>query len=390
MSKLIITVILILVLAIIGVIVYAAFSGGVSGPANGAASAISMNKGVLVSYDAGDSWQFKNKIDKKKNISSMSVLDFKIDYVNKDIFYLAASKNGIYKTLDGGENWFKLNDFSKNLVLYSTINSIALIKNDSNIVFIGGIQNNQGVVLKSDDAGKNFQIKYSVPNKNYAVIGVAVDSVDSKIIYVAQDDGLLLQSIDAGNSWKIIHDFKMGIDKLIVDENDSRRIYSVLNNGNIFSSFDRGINWKMISLKQIKSVSVGPNINLLKLSFAKLSLGAIFDAYKYSNLKKTLFLDNSRPNILYSIFDGEINKSADFGNTWQKLNFVVQKDKVFISAVSPDPYNSAILYLTAGKYFYKSLDNGEHWAVIPIPVAGVASGIYVDPRDPRRIIITIK
>jgi len=388
MSKLIITVILILVLAIISVIIYAAFSGGLKGPA----TAFSMNKGILVSYDRGETWQFKNNIDNKKSISNLSVLDFKIDYNNKDIFYLATSKNGIYKTINSGNNWFKLNDFSKNLNPYSTINSIALVKNDSNLIYIGGIQNNQGIVLKSEDAGKNFQVKYLVPNKNYAVTGIAIDSTDSKIIYIAQDDGLLLQSVDTGNSWKMIHDFKIGIDKLIVDENDSRRIYVVLSNGNIFSSFDRGISWKMISLKQIKPIfeNTKPDINLLKLSFSKLSLSAILDAYRYSNLKKTLFLDNFRPNILYSVFDGEIRKSIDFGNTWQELNFLVQKDKVYISAVATDPYNSAVLYLTAGKYFYKSLDNSEHWIVTLIPIGGIASGIYIDSREPQRIIITIK
>ncbi len=385
MYRAIIIVLIILILAIISVVAYASFSGGISGPAN-----IKLGKGVLISEDFGTSWKFKNKIDERKNLSSVSVLDFKIDYNDPNIFYLSASKNSVYKTVNGGETWFKLNDLNQALTSYATIYSIALSKANSNLIFLGGIQESQGLILKSEDGGRHFNVVYLVPNKKYSITSVVVDFFNPQIVYAGGEDGVLLQSLDGGISWKKLKQFNSAISTIINEIENPKRFYIILDDGSVLTSIDKGLNWNSINVKTDKSVIKEPGINLAALSFSKLTFESFLEAFRLNNNKRNLFIDTAKPNILYAVFDNEIYRSINYGQSWQKLNFIMPKEKIYISAIGTNPINPLMLYLVAGKYFYKSSDGGENWTVSRISISGVVSSIITDPRNPNKIIITIK
>jgi photosystem II stability/assembly factor-like uncharacterized protein len=66
---------------------------------------VGMWGGIIKSVDGGDTWQTMNKGLKNKNINALTM-----DPTNSSILYAGTIGEGVYKTIDGGLNWFPIND----------------------------------------------------------------------------------------------------------------------------------------------------------------------------------------------------------------------------------------------------------------------------------------
>lgn len=310
--------------------------------------------GVFRSLDRGENWEQKVAIDKKQTIATASILTITIDPRNEKIIYLGTRAEGIYKSMDGGEIWYHLNDPRQNLDNRANVYDIAVDSQNSGNIFIGAYQNRFGRLLRSGDAGKNWEEVYRVSREGYAVFVVEIDPFDSAVIYMGTAEGGLLKSVDYGKNWKIIRWFDDVISDIKVNPyNDSEVFVGTYQKG-VYKTNNKGQTWRKLE-------------NL--------------SAFSESNETEVLVMDKKNPNTLYSGSKTGLLKSEDGGENWQKINIVIPPESLPIQAIALDPWDSMRLYYSAGNVIYSTNDSGRTWAVHPLVSQKNVNVIAINPID---------
>ena len=209
----------------------------------------------------------------------------------------------------------------------------------------GGGSGTRGV-LKSDDAGRNFQASNQIDQKhNIGGVSVNILTFDSKnpdTIYLGSASGIH-KTEDSAKSWRQI---LTGINVLDLasDPGKSEIIYAVGiagSNGKIIKSPDGGNTWADIYTEPSRSNAV---------------------------VSITLSRVNSRI-VLAGLANGEIIRSTDEGQTWQAVTDL-QDNFVRIRAYD----NNTIYALALNKGIYKSTDQGSTWVNYAITDVSAGNG----------------
>ncbi len=316
--------------------------------------------GIWRSLDRGENWEQKVAISKNQTIATSNVSTISLDPRDPKIIYLGTRGEGIYKSMDGGEVWYHLDDLN-NLALDKRANvyDIAIDARDTNIIYAGVYQNRLGRLLRSGDAGKNWQEVYRVSREQYAVFAVEIDSYDPSVVYVGTAEGGLLKSIDYGKSWKVIKWFDDVITDIKVDPYDTRTVFVSTFRKGVYKTVDKGGSWQ--------------------------ELAGLKNFPKEIEEMQVLVMDNKNPNVLYLGAKYGLLKSFDGGQNWQKVNIVIPPNSVSVSAIALDPLTSAFLYYAAGNVIYRTQDNGQTWTVHPIASTKKVKDIAIDPHGPQVI-----
>ncbi|GEM_PF-2113298 len=312
------------------------------------------DKGLYISYDAGNSWinYGLSSYIQKVSISP----DSKIIYA-LSTFYL-------YKSNDYGKTWqnitpkldiYYLNTFSFNLenplniflssysydntlpqLLYSEnggslwkeiklaniekdsyIYSIEFDPNNSKIIYISGYYTG---IYKSDDGGKSFK-KINSPLRE--VYKIKVNPNDSKILYVNTYSELYI-SKDSGTSWKRIYNGE-DINDFYFDKIITEKIYLMLQSGEgLLVTEDEGFIWnlknyrintnKILGISTYNDTLIQTNSGLYKFEgdqWTKLR-------EEHSNWGKLLINKNYSNEIFY-YNDYSINYSNNGGLSWKNV-----------------------------------------------------------------------
>ncbi|MBI2968607.1 MAG: PKD domain-containing protein, partial [Bacteroidetes bacterium] len=148
--------------------------------------------GVLKSTDGGATWNATGlswTVNQGRRISKM------IMHPSNSSIILAATSNGVYKTINGGTSWTQ--------ELVANIKDIEFKPGDPTVVYAARI-----AFYKSTDTGDNFsQITSGVPTSNVGRFAIGVTANDATYVYLLAsndtDDGLLgvYRSTDSGNNF---------------------------------------------------------------------------------------------------------------------------------------------------------------------------------------------
>ena len=181
---------------------------------------VSSGYGVWKSLDAGKTWKFSG-LKNSRHIPRIS-----IDPNNHDIVYAGVLGNiykpsderGLYKSVDGGENWKKIlyanEDSGVVDLIIDPTNSRIIYASTWNVrrtpysLSSGG----EGSALwKSEDSGntwKEISLNKGFPDSTLGIIGVTVSPVNNEKVWAIvenKDKGGLYLSNDGGQSWKLIN-----------------------------------------------------------------------------------------------------------------------------------------------------------------------------------------
>lgn len=185
---------------------------------DGLRSNVISGKGMYKSIDAGKTWEHIGL----KDVGQIGAVE--IDPTNNNIVWVAAignafrpnSERGIYKTIDGGQNWEKVL-FVSDKVGFA---DLELLPGNPNIVYaaawkgerkpwtiISGGENNEGGIYKSINGGKDWvKLDKGLPKGLIGKIDLAVSAVNSSILYAVieapEKEGGLYKSVDQGKSFK--------------------------------------------------------------------------------------------------------------------------------------------------------------------------------------------
>ena len=181
---------------------------------------VSSGYGVWKSLDAGKTWKFSG-LKNSRHIPRISIDPNNHDIVYAGVLgniYKSSDERGLYKSVDGGENWKKIlyanEDSGVVDLIIDPTNSRIIYASTWNVrrtpysLSSGG----EGSALwKSEDSGntwKEISLNKGFPDSTLGIIGVTVSPVNNEKVWAIvenKDKGGLYLSNDGGQSWKLIN-----------------------------------------------------------------------------------------------------------------------------------------------------------------------------------------
>jgi photosystem II stability/assembly factor-like uncharacterized protein len=150
-----------------------------------------MSYGIVKSINKGENWTYINNglESTYKNVNCIAVHP-----TDPELVYIGTLNSGIYKTVDGGNLWFKSSDG----LIVSDVRTIAIDYANPNVLYAG---TQRGGVYKSTDAGQNWlPILYGM-DPEAAIRSVVIDPTNSQTVYAGDWLSGVYRSLDAGQTW---------------------------------------------------------------------------------------------------------------------------------------------------------------------------------------------
>jgi photosystem II stability/assembly factor-like uncharacterized protein len=231
-------------------------------------------RGVFKTTDGGANWTKVLYIDERTGCS-----DLIIDPRNPDKLFASmwqhrrwpwsfksgGPSSGLYRTLDGGNNWQQLD--SDDGLPKGEIGRIGLAISESspNVVY-ALTEAKKSVLLRSDDGGYSFTTvnkKDGIAPRPFYFCDIRVDTLDPNRIYsmhtvidVSNDGG---RSFETLVGWDAAHPDHHS---MWIDPTNPQRIV-IGNDGGVYTSQDRGVTWRFcrnLPLAQFYHVAVDNNV----------------------------------------------------------------------------------------------------------------------------------
>jgi photosystem II stability/assembly factor-like uncharacterized protein len=327
--------------------------------AQGAQYGASEDRGVYKTSDGGKTWSKILFVDNITGASSLSM-----DMNNPRILYAAmwqhrrfpwliesgGKNSGLYKSLDGGNNWTKLEkglpkEFGKAGISVSRANS-------ERVFAVIEAEGKKGGVYRSDDAGKIWkQVNKNRVNiaRSWYYMEIFADPQNENTVYVL--NAPVMKSIDCGKSFK----------NIAVPHGDNHHLWiNPTNNKNLINSNDGGANISFNSGKSWSTQTNQPTAQFYRV-----------------------ITDNLMP---YNIYGGQQDNSTmaiasrtnDGGIDWKDWYAVAGGESAFIAF---DPDNPTTVYggTYQGNISKWNKDSKEHKSIKQYPELGLS----IAPKDAK-------
>lgn len=341
---------------------------------------INNDQGIFKSVDGGKTWEHKINVEGGDFLDGIVITAIKIDPKDNQVLYVGTDGNGLYKTENGADVWTKVVDASNVLSPTATINDIAIEKTNNKIIYLAATNNGIGVVLKSEDGGKNWQEKYITNENNKTVHAVEIDPLSPNVIYIGTAQGGLIKSSNRGGNWETVHWFDVGteVQDILIDyKNDNGIILKT--SVSIMKTTNMGKDWEDLGPKILADV---PGIVIANIN--------------------SITLHPYNPIIMYATYLNLVIDSKDGGNHWEKLNTITPAQTAIGTApqVKKIGLSGDKVYYGAGNALYKSDDAGKTWSSYAISIKGdvrytesdytnpdviYVGSFYTPPPPPKRV-----
>ncbi|WP_343487865.1 thrombospondin type 3 repeat-containing protein [Allomuricauda sp. d1] len=294
-----------------------------------------------------------------------------VDPNNENTWYAGAPAGGIWKSTDAGSSWVNLFDDFPQI----GVSGIAIDSNNSNIVYIATGDDDasdsfSAGVFKSLDGGLTWNetgINPSNQNDFDVLNEIVIDPTDSNIVWVAGSNGLL-KSENGGDTWQVkrsgnITDFKL-------KPGDANTIYAVGGNTGAASSDP--------SARYFKSTDGGDTFTQIE------------DILPTSGGRMVLGVSAADPSVVYVLVADTIGnnsaylglfKSTDSGDTFTETdnatNIFESTQAWFDLAMEVDPADADVVY-TGCLNIWKSTDGGDSFSQLNRWFANTPSYTHAD------------
>ena len=308
-------------------------------------------------------------------------------------YYFGATGGGLWKTTNGGTDWFPVTDGQINA---ASVGAIGVCQSNPDILYIGtgegqfrGTMSMGDGVYGSTDGGKNWSyLGLNSKTGQTAISRIRIDPENCQRIYVsvmgdpwgANAERGIYRSVNGGKKWKKIlyKNDETGAADLNIDPHNPKIIFATLwdmerkpwvaNSGGpdsgLYRSKDGGDNWQKITKK---------------LPLSKGRIGKIGVA-----------VSGADSNRIYAIVEhehGGLFRSDNGGDSWVHINksrTLIDRAEYYIR-VAADPTDKDIVYVLVGSGFYKSIDGGLTFKAIKVP-HGDNHDLWIDPQNNSRMI----
>lgn len=312
---------------------------------------------VWVSRDRAGTWQqfaLMPTIQGVKNLGDLSLNLLVFDPQDPEIIYWGAGDFGLLVSYDAGRSWQE----TKGL-LRARVNDLVVDPSARNIVY-ASIGNR---IFKTTDCCYSWQDIY-IDASGSIINALALDPANPFRILAGLADGRLIRSEDAGLNWSVFHDFKTSIKQILYNPREPRIIYVGTNSEGIFRSGDAGSSWE--KNQALEKISGAKRFHygffdetqrdalyvLTDAGFLR-SNEEINEWQEYKLLtppgrvRITAFTANPiNPNQVYYATESTFYKSENGGQTWITQEMPTTSRPVYLTTY---PANPNILYMGAAK-----------------------------------------
>ncbi len=312
-------------------------------------------------------------------------------------FYFGAAGGGVWKTLDGGNNWQSISDSTFGS---SSVGTIAIAPSDANIIYVGmgeaeirgNITSGDGI-YKTLDGGKTWQ--HVGLRHSWAIGRIVVHPKNSDIAFASalgnpfgryknaksNSDRGIFRTLDGGKNWiKILdtpNDSTGGIEVALDPSNPNivyaslwncvRNHYSMSSGGagsGLFKSVDGGNSFKNIS--QNPGLPTGL-IGKIEVAIAPQNPSRLFAMVENKN--------------------GGLFRSDDGGESWTRINSDpnLKQRPWYFSEIVPDPSNPDGIYVMNVGFWYSS-DGGKTFKNINVG-HGDTHDLWINPKNPQILVL---
>jgi photosystem II stability/assembly factor-like uncharacterized protein len=297
---------------------------------------------------------------------------------------------GLRKSTDGGGTWTNIS-----LGSVSTVNRVLFHPTAPGTVFVGvqGSYEAQGV-WKTTDGGTTW----TRPLGLYGYATIVFHPTDPSMMYAV--GGQFHRSTDGGDNWSPANAGLPGYSQaLAIDPNTPTTLYVADTNGGIYKTINAGDNWALsLGPKWCQTVAVAPNSHVfagttLEGHFKSTDSGATWNSIgPGAGSVPALAADPRNPGTLYAAAGmSRMQKSTDGGLSWAAVHngLPMVAYSSGAQAVAVARSGPAAVYAGLKEGFYKSTDGGSSWtntgAGIPAPTSPPLLAIAVDPITPSTV-----
>jgi photosystem II stability/assembly factor-like uncharacterized protein len=254
----------------------------------------------------------------------------------------AGTNEGLYRTLDCGDNWDRLESPMNTVVIWSLL----IDRRHPETIFAG---TRPAHVFRSTDGGRSWiklpatferDCKGLIFNRLTTLIS---DPIDPDTVWVGVEIGGIQMSRDRGESWTTVNNGLSSLDihglAIVAGSDQSRRILATTNN-DMNASDDDGGSWE------------------------PLRMAGKFDRAYF----RGIFQKPGEPNVLL-IGNGDgppgsvgtIWRSSDFGRTWSEALLPGLANSTIWGFASYEGVPNRMLAYSVSGELYRSMDSGKKW-----------------------------
>ena len=389
---------------------------------------VGIGHGVYLSENGGEKWKYMG-LKSSEHISKIIISpnDPNLIFVaSQGPLWSSGGERGLFRSIDGGKNWKNVLDINK----WTGVTDIVIDKNDPNILYAATWQRHRNVaaymgggpgtsIYKSIDSGISwFKIDVGLPESNLGKIGLAISPFDSSIIYAAIETdrrkGGVYKTTNSGGSWVKMSDTVSGAtgphyyQELVASPHVFDKIY--LMDTNVQVSENGGKDFYMMneSDKHVDNHSLtfkmsDPNYLLIGTDGGIYESFDDTDSWKFvANLPLTQFyklaVDDAYP--FYNIYGGTQDNNTQGGPSRTLKRSGITNSDWFVllggdgHQPATEPGNPNIVYAQSQQGNIHRIDrtNGEATFIKPQNEVGQAyerfnwdAPILVSPHDPKTL-----
>ncbi len=271
---------------------------------------------------------------------------------NGATIYAGSVSGGVWKSTDGGTNWFAMNG---NLQNYA-IGSMAMHPSNPDILYVGtgeGFEYTRSLrgdgIFKTTDGGMTWTVLSGTTGWE-SVNRIAIDPNDPDKILVAASGGIM-RTVNGGNNWSLVRAGDKSLHVAFHPTDSMKAIGEIREviNGNISHravySTDGGEEWQDASRD-------GTEFKLTGL------------AYLNGSKRIELAYSRSNPNIVYALHPEGIARSTDGGASFTTVNSTsLGGVSVYFNALWVSPTNPNLI-VAGGLQLHRSTDGGATFTQI--------------------------
>ena len=389
---------------------------------------VGIGHGIYHSSDGGESWDDMG-LKESEHISKIIVSPKDPNVVwaaSQGPLWSSGGERGLFKTSDGGRTWRNTLEINK----WTGVTDLVIDPKNPDILYAASWQRHRNVaalmgggpgtsIYKSTDGGENwFEIDNGLPSSNMGKIGLAISPLKPNVLYAAIEldrrNGAVYRSENSGGSWKKMSNTVSGgtgphyYQELVASPHVFDKIY--LMNVRVLVSEDGGENFYTMSERRKHSDNHSltfkandPNYMLIGTD------GGIYESFDDSetwkfvgNLPLTQFyklaVDDAEP--FYNVYGGTQDNNTQGGpsRTFKRSGISNGEWQVVLGGdghqPATEPGNPNIIYAQSQQGYINRIDmtNGETVSIRP--QEGIDepyerfnwdSPILVSYHDPKRL-----
>jgi photosystem II stability/assembly factor-like uncharacterized protein len=342
--------------------------------------------GTFRSRDSGATWELA-----RRGLYASTVSSFVIDPQRPRVIYAGVERAGVYKTLNAGAGWQRIESgLIPEVNYFFAWKTLALDPRQPQTVYMAWIL---GGFARSDDGGAHWTVlRQTDPTLSYAYPNLVVDPTEPDIVYVIGagvgapgEPCSFARSTDRGATFHCVAPFKneasvSSARKLVADPRRPGTLWILTGRRDrLWKSTDHGATWKAVQLRGQSRAGNPRSLALDPTDTRRMFMGTSGEAWS-----------TDRPERIW--------RSDDGGVSWRPWGQGLPA-ATSVTQLLVDPRQPSILYAAVydNEYapfiadrsgVYWSRDGGKTFR--PAGITGNVLQLTQDPKNPRKLFASIE